>query len=106
MLNFSNLRQINNRELLYNLCLVNSTFNGIFSKQLYKVVRFTARDDCFLYSVMNRRHMLRSKYLRWLETLIIFLPVEPRSECPEDNLALCMFIANLVTRSRCLKSFA
>lgn len=98
--------QINNRMLLYNLCLVNSTFNPVFSKTLYKVVRFTDRDLPFVLSVEKRTRMLKSEHLRWLETLVVLGLVEPDDESENDNSDLCMFVTNLIAKANCLKSFA
>lgn len=92
--------------LLYDLSLVNSTFNAIFSKKLYKVVRFTENDSEFVVSVSKRSQMLKNKHLRWLETLIVLVSPDPDAETEDDNSALCTFIANLVVKSKGLKSFA
>ncbi|KAE9379441.1 hypothetical protein N431DRAFT_500023 [Stipitochalara longipes BDJ] len=67
--------KINNRNLLYNLCLTNRAFNAVFSRQLYRCLRWDDRNIFFLTDPDKLRFLVQSGNLVYTRVLIVLKSV-------------------------------
>ncbi|KAI8623464.1 hypothetical protein F5Y19DRAFT_372299 [Xylariaceae sp. FL1651] len=71
--------QMNNREALYNACLVNRAFNAVFTPYLYKVLRWQATNVAHLIDDDKRRRFFQGSGLEHVKTLILTRSVVERN---------------------------
>lgn len=66
----SNTCQMNNRELLHDLCLVNRSFNHVFSRRLWRCLEINEQNRDCLLDPQRRGHLLGSENLQLVRILV------------------------------------
>lgn len=91
------------------MALVNRHFNEVFSRKLYKVMRFTSSNRQLLSTQAACDHIIRSPYIQCVKVLVVILEPytgQATEQMVSEEKRICSFIMRVMSRATQLESFA